>query len=153
MPRKSRPPPPHPVPDISILNLRVDTPTLIQTFIVNRAHLCSFLDTAVTSAAARFAPCLQAQGNYNGAHVIIGQCDPWHGAYEEWVVVNGGGVEGTGDPGPVTQIRIFGDKCLDVTNGVDEDGVKLQIWKCYPYNTNQLWQWGDNGIRWVSHDK
>ncbi|KIM33491.1 carbohydrate-binding module family 13 protein [Serendipita vermifera MAFF 305830] len=120
-----------------ILQAPVNTPTLIQTFIVN----------------PRFAPCLQAQGNYNGAPVIIGDCGDWHGANEEWTVVQGGGVEGSGDPGPVTQIRIFGDKCLDVPNGSDYNGNKLQIWTCYDGNANQLWQVGDNGIRWASHNK
>jgi hypothetical protein len=36
-------------------------------------------------------------------------------------------------------IRIFGNKCLDVTNWVDQDGTKLQMWTCSSGNTNQQW--------------
>lgn len=32
---------------------------------------------------------------------------------------------------------IFGNKCLDVTNGLTVDGTKLQIWTCTSGNTNQ----------------
>jgi hypothetical protein len=85
--------------------------------------------------------------------VIIANCSTFNGANEEWTVVKGGGIEGSGDPGPITQIRVYGNKCLDVPNGSDEDGNKLQIWTCYDGNTNQLWQVGDDGIRWASHNK
>jgi hypothetical protein len=85
--------------------------------------------------------------------VVIANCGTFNGTNEEWTVVQGGGIEGTGDPGPVTQIRIFDDKCLDVPNGLDQNGVKLQIWTCYDGNTNQLWQFGDEGIKWSSHNK
>ena len=121
----------------SLTSISVDTPTIIQTYIVN----------------PRSAPCLQAQGNYDGAPVIIGYCDQYRGANEEWTVVAGGAAEGTGDPGPVTQFRIYGDKCLDVPDGAVYDGNKLQIWTCYDGNANQLWQWGDGGVVWVGHSK
>ncbi|KAJ7907519.1 ricin B lectin domain-containing protein [Mycena leptocephala] len=37
------------------------------------------------------------------------------------------------------QISVFGDKCIDVTGGVNADGTKLQIWTCTEGNTNQQW--------------
>ena len=36
-------------------------------------------------------------------------------------------------------LRIFGNKCLDVTDGVVNDGTKLQIWDCVPNSRNQKW--------------
>lgn len=67
--------------------------------------------------------------------------------------MQGGGLE-PDQTGPVTQIRIFGDKCLDVTDGNDSNGQKLQIWTCYDGNTNQLWTVnGDSTIRWAGHNK
>jgi len=41
--------------------------------------------------------------------------------------------------GPAGQIQIFGNKCLDNTNGVNADGNLLQIWTCTAGDTNQLW--------------
>jgi Ricin-type beta-trefoil lectin domain len=103
---------------------------------------------------ARFAPCLQAQGDYDGAPVVLATCGNFNGADKEWNVIEGGAAEASGNPGPVTQIRLFGDKCLDVPNGNDSDGVKLQIWTCYDGNPNQLWQVNsDDTISWAYHAK
>jgi hypothetical protein len=108
----------------------------------------------MTTPSARFAPCLQAQGDYDGAPVVLATCGNFNGADKEWNVVEGGAVEGGGSPGPVTQIRLFGDKCLDVPNGSDTDGIKLQIWTCYDGDPNQLWQVNSDGtISWASHTK
>ncbi|KAG8859218.1 hypothetical protein FRC20_011863 [Serendipita sp. 405] len=121
-----------------ILQAPVNTPTLIQTFIVN----------------PRFAPCLQATANYDGAPVTIGDCDTFNGPQRTWVVVKGGAEEGTNDPGPPTQIRIYGDKCLDVRDGRNRNGTKLQIWTCYDGNPNQLWQINGAGdFVWSGHNK
>ncbi|KAG8792727.1 hypothetical protein FRB91_009977 [Serendipita sp. 411] len=121
-----------------ILQAPVNTPTLIQTFIVN----------------PRFAPCLQATANYDGAPVTIGNCDTFNGPQRTWVVVKGGAEEGTNDPGPPTQIRIYGDKCLDVRDGRNRNGTKLQIWTCYDGNPNQLWQINGAGdFVWSGHNK
>lgn len=58
--------------------------------------------------------------------------------------------------GPPGQFRLFGDKCLDVTDGVDNDGTKLQIWKCGDdSNPNQQFQLvpNSNSIVWAGHNK
>jgi hypothetical protein len=34
-----------------------------------------------------------------------------------------------------------GQFCLDVTDGVDNNGVKLQVWQCYSGSVNQKWYW------------
>ncbi|KAJ7187519.1 ricin B lectin domain-containing protein, partial [Mycena pura] len=75
--------------------------------------------------------CLTATKNADGAPVIIKDCGTNATQLNSWVVPNGAAAVGT--------IQIFGDKCLDVTNGVDADGTKLQIWTCAAGNTNQLW--------------
>jgi len=36
-------------------------------------------------------------------------------------------------------VQVFGNKCLDVTDGVNADGVKMQIWSCWGQNPNQQW--------------
>ncbi|KAJ7584003.1 ricin B lectin domain-containing protein [Mycena floridula] len=124
-----------------ILQAPVNTPTLIQTFITN----------------PRFAPCLAATSNADGAAVVIQNCGTRNTSNIEWNVIKGGAVEsptGSPDPGPVTPITLFGSKCLDVPNGVNADGVKLQIWTCGTGNKNQLWQVnGDGSISWAGSNK
>ncbi|KAJ7204170.1 hypothetical protein GGX14DRAFT_460997, partial [Mycena pura] len=69
--------------------------------------------------------CLFAASNADGAAVVLGNCSS---ANAQWTVPKGAGNAGT--------LQIFGDKCLDVTNGVDTDGNKLQIWTCAAGNTS-----------------
>jgi len=62
------------------------------------------------------------------------------------VVPNGSGLNGP--------IQIFGDKCLDVTDGVDADGTKLQIWTCDFANANQRWiPVSGSTITWFGENK
>ncbi|PVF95892.1 ricin B-like lectin [Serendipita vermifera] len=120
-----------------ILQAPVNVPSLIQTFLVN----------------PRFAPCLEAQGNWDGARVVTADCGNWHYENATWTAPKGGAPE-TGGAGPLTQLKIFGNKCLDVPNGGNWNGNKLQIWTCYDGNPNQLWQVnGDGTINWASHNK
>ncbi|KAJ7859212.1 ricin B lectin domain-containing protein, partial [Mycena olivaceomarginata] len=71
--------------------------------------------------------CLSAASNADGAAVVLGDCAS---ANAQWTVPKGAGNAGT--------LQIFGDKCLDVTNGATTNGNKLQIWTCATANTNQL---------------
>ncbi|KAL0564706.1 hypothetical protein V5O48_017339 [Marasmius crinis-equi] len=77
--------------------------------------------------------CIFASSNTTGAPVVIEDCntdfsrEDWD--YTPFVTVNSG-------PQP---LRILGDKCLDVTNGINADGTKLQIWTCVDQSPNQLW--------------
>ncbi|KAJ7196202.1 ricin B lectin domain-containing protein, partial [Mycena pura] len=77
--------------------------------------------------------CLTASSNADGAPVIIQDCPDFvpPTASNTWVAA-----AGVGKPGA---LKIFGDKCLDVTDGVNADGTKLQIWTCAAGNTNQQW--------------
>ncbi|KAJ7469970.1 ricin B lectin domain-containing protein [Mycena galericulata] len=91
--------------------------------------------------------CLSASSNADGAAVVIEMCSAPTAA-NSWVVPNGNNAAGS--------LQIFGNKCLDVTNGVDADGTKLQIWTCFSGNTNQLWEpeFGSVGnIFWVGENK
>ncbi|KAJ7138238.1 ricin B lectin domain-containing protein, partial [Mycena epipterygia] len=90
--------------------------------------------------------CLTAPTNADGAPVVITDCGSNSTALNSWVVASGSGA--------VTTLQVFGDKCLDVPNGNDANGQKLQIWTCAAGNTNQMWipQPG-NGITWSGKDK
>jgi hypothetical protein len=73
--------------------------------------------------------CLVATSNADGAAVQITRCVPFGGvgaANQAWTVTGG-------------TLRIFGDKCLDDTNGVTTNGEKMQIFTCFAGNTNQKW--------------
>ncbi|KAJ7189513.1 hypothetical protein GGX14DRAFT_408740 [Mycena pura] len=91
--------------------------------------------------------CLSASSNADGAAVVIEMCSaPTAG--NSWVVPNGNNAAGP--------LQIFGNKCLDVTDGVNADGTRLQIWTCASGNTNQLWEpeFGPVGnIFWVGKNK
>ena len=76
--------------------------------------------------------CLTATGADNGDIVEVQPCQDGL-ANQDWTFTGG-------------QVQIFdGSKCLDVTNGVNQDGTQLQVWDCFSYNTNQQWYYtGDN---------
>ncbi|KAJ7442728.1 hypothetical protein B0H11DRAFT_490544 [Mycena galericulata] len=59
----------------------------------------------------------------------IKMCSSAPTAANSWVVPNGNNAAGS--------LQIFGNKCLDVTNGVDADGTKLQICTCFSGNTSE----------------
>ncbi|KAF9264570.1 hypothetical protein L218DRAFT_998537 [Marasmius fiardii PR-910] len=80
------------------------------------------------------AECITASSNTTGAAVIMQMCSSADDfAPQHWDFIDPGQNVG---PQP---LRIFGDKCLDVTDGNNADGTKLQIWTCIPESTNQLW--------------
>ncbi|KAJ7880656.1 ricin B lectin domain-containing protein [Mycena leptocephala] len=88
-------------------------------------------DTAIPTGPV--GGCLTASRNADGAPVIVQDC-PVGAApstSNTWVAA-----AGVGKPGA---LKIFGDKCLDVKDGVNADGTKLQIWTCAAGNTNQQW--------------
>jgi len=89
--------------------------------------------------------CLTASSNADGASVVIQECGNATDA-NSWLVPNGESNVGT--------LQIFGDKCLDVTNGNTADGTLLQIWTCAEGNTNQMWiPVSDQSITWSGEDK
>ncbi|KAL0058751.1 hypothetical protein AAF712_014559 [Marasmius tenuissimus] len=82
--------------------------------------------------------CIAASDNADGAPVVIHDCNNEDVSKHSWSVNPWipGRIAFDGQPGPM---KIFGDKCLDVKDGINADGAKLQLWTCEPGNTNQLW--------------
>ncbi|KAF7307942.1 Carbohydrate-binding module family 13 protein [Mycena kentingensis (nom. inval.)] len=98
-----------------------------------------------TVLAADPGKCLSASGNYDGAPVVIGDCTPT--GNNSWVVPQGAGV--------ASALKVFGDKCLDVKDGANVNGAKLQVWTCAAGNTNQQFVtagW-DQTITWANKNK
>ncbi|EIN04085.1 carbohydrate-binding module family 13 protein [Punctularia strigosozonata HHB-11173 SS5] len=86
------------------------------------------------------AKCLKVN-NANGEPVVVQACTG--NSNQLWTFEDG-------------QVKIFGNKCLDVTDGKNVDGVKLQIWDCDASNPNQqFWYtaYGDNHLAWTNHGK
>ncbi|KAF9257675.1 glycoside hydrolase/deacetylase [Marasmius fiardii PR-910] len=78
--------------------------------------------------------CLSAASNSDGAVVQLESCSG--DASQSWTV-NG------------SNLQIFGNKCLDVTNGNASNGNKMQIWTCAGGNTNQMWNVNGGAISWI----
>jgi hypothetical protein len=72
------------------------------------------------------AKCLTASKNADGASVIIADCAKDTPAAQLWTVAG-------------NTFKIFGDKCLDDTDGDKTNGKKMQIWTCYNGSKNQQW--------------
>ncbi|KAL0066350.1 hypothetical protein AAF712_006609 [Marasmius tenuissimus] len=87
--------------------------------------------------------CITAQ-NSAGAAAVVQDCN---GSNEQnWVYSVGSSA--------AQQLKVNGDKCLDVQNGRNADGTKLQVWTCTNGNTNQLWTPnGDGTFQWAGTNK
>ncbi|KAF9263064.1 hypothetical protein L218DRAFT_360238 [Marasmius fiardii PR-910] len=101
-------------------------------------------------AVGRKGACISTSSNADGAHVVIHDCDTEDTTKHNWDFSKIPG-QNTGPQ----QIRIFGDKCLDVTDGVNADGTKLQIWTCTrPGDTNQAWiALSDSTYQWAGTNR
>jgi len=83
--------------------------------------------------------CLTAASNTDGAFVAIQSCTGSDS--QKWTFT--GGV-----------VKVFGTKCLDVTEGSTVDGTKLQVWTCTANNANQMFSYtGDNRLAWTNKGK
>ncbi|KAJ7806876.1 hypothetical protein B0H14DRAFT_1564896 [Mycena olivaceomarginata] len=87
---------------------------------------------------ANAAKCLSVASNTDGAAVEIEDCVAGGSTSQGWTISG-------------SNLKIFGTKCLDVTNGLTTDGTKLQIWTCAAGNTNQMWTVSGNTIQWSGH--
>ncbi|KAJ7721352.1 ricin B lectin domain-containing protein [Mycena maculata] len=94
--------------------------------------------------------CISAATNADGAAVTIHNCNTENLEAQGWELTFS---NVTIEKPPPQQIVIFGDMCLDVTNGVNEDGTLLQIWSCVEGNTNQQWLSVGNTLQWNGTDK
>ncbi|KAJ7349713.1 carbohydrate-binding module family 13 protein [Mycena albidolilacea] len=68
--------------------------------------------------SASSTTCLTAPTNANGAKVVVQSCV--NGATSQSWTHNG------------QTIVVYGNMCLDVTDGSTANGVKMQIWSCTP---------------------
>ncbi|KAJ6578665.1 ricin B lectin domain-containing protein, partial [Mycena vulgaris] len=99
---------------------------------------------------AGFQGCISAADNEDGASVSIHDCSTGEAANKNWTVSF---YEGQNAVGP-QQLKVFGNKCLDVTSGTNTDGVALQIWTCSAGNTNQQWiSLPDQTFQWAGTNK
>ena len=74
-----------------------------------------------------------------GARVELASCT--NASHQQWVFRNH------------ALMDFGGGWCLDVMNGVDEDGTPVQLWPCAAPNRNQSWQQDGASWRWLGTDK
>ncbi|KAJ7504954.1 hypothetical protein B0H11DRAFT_450058 [Mycena galericulata] len=79
--------------------------------------------------------CLTVASDANGAAVEIEPCVAAGSTSQSWTVSG-------------SNLQIFGNMCLDVTNGATANGTPLQIWECFTGNTNQEWTLAGSAIQW-----
>ncbi|KAH9481838.1 hypothetical protein JR316_0006368 [Psilocybe cubensis] len=93
------------------------------------------IEPALTSAK-----CITAASNTDGAAVTIQTCTG--SPSQQWTFSGG-------------TVRVFDNKCLDVTNGTTVDGTKMQIWTCTSNNANQqfVYTTWDNSLAWANKGK
>ena len=86
--------------------------------------------------------CLTASSNADGAPIILSTCTGE--ANQKWTFTNSSG-----------NVVVFGNKCLDVKEGVNADGTKLHLWTCTANNQNQNWYYSkwDNTLGWTGTGK
>ncbi|KAG8799927.1 hypothetical protein FRC16_004099, partial [Serendipita sp. 398] len=116
---------------------------LVASFIPQSlAQTPTYKGALTLSPIAGNSKCLSSQnGNANGSPVVIADCTG--GAEQLFTFQNG-------------QVTMYGGKmCLDVTDGVNADGTKLQIWQCYAGAPNQAWYYNfwDNSLSWTNKGK
>ncbi|KAF7295842.1 hypothetical protein HMN09_01127400 [Mycena chlorophos] len=108
---------------------------LVASALVLSAQAIEFQSNAPAFASAGIQGCMSATSNENGAPVVIHNCANLGANNTDWtrnqaVFTN---------PNLADTWVLFGDKCLDVTNGVAANGTKLQLWECTKGDTNQGW--------------
>ncbi|KIM76660.1 carbohydrate-binding module family 13 protein [Piloderma croceum F 1598] len=98
----------------------------------------SFKGPLLIQPGVNTGKCLRAD-NKNGASVEVTSCTG--SSDQEWTF------------GPKGAVSLYnGAKCLDVTDGKNADGTKLQVWDCGSGNPNQEFSYtkfGDNHIQWT----
>ncbi|KAJ7285915.1 ricin B lectin domain-containing protein, partial [Mycena rebaudengoi] len=92
--------------------------------------------------------CISAANNVNGAPLVVHNCNSGNLANQDWTLEFGGRTSTSPEP-----IKIFGDKCIDVTGGKNADGTKLQIWTCTGGPNQSFISGTDGTFRWVGSNK
>jgi hypothetical protein len=109
------------------------------------AQIPAQLSPVLIQPGSSAGKCLTASSNTDGATVALQTCTG--ATSQQWTFA---GTKAAGG-----QVKVFGNKCLDVKDGVNADGTKLQIWTCSTTNNvNQNWWYtGDNRLSWKDHGK
>ncbi|KAJ7478322.1 ricin B lectin domain-containing protein [Mycena latifolia] len=92
--------------------------------------------------------CFSAAENTDGEPLVIHDCNTEALVNQDFNATFA--IRGNTSPSPIT---VFGDKCIDVTGGVNAVGTKLQIWTCTG-GPNQKWvNTLDGQFQWSGTDK
>ena len=85
--------------------------------------------------------CWTAESDTNGAPVTLQKCVVGS-PNQAWLFTANSPFRpgGSRPSGGVGVAQVFGDKCLDVKDGVDAVGTRLQVYSCFTGNKNQMWQ-------------
>ncbi|KJA25073.1 carbohydrate-binding module family 13 protein [Hypholoma sublateritium FD-334 SS-4] len=112
-----------------------------QTAHTNADLLNSYIGQLLLQPGLNTAICLTAASNNDGAAVTIQPCTG--STAQKWTFAGNG------------QVTVYGNKCLDVTDGKNADGTKMQIWTCSTNNPNQKWDYNvwANTITWFNKGK
>ncbi|PPQ83495.1 hypothetical protein CVT25_006985 [Psilocybe cyanescens] len=104
------------------------------------AQVPTFKGELLIEPALTSAKCLTAASNTDGASVTIQSCNG--SASQKWTFSGG-------------SVKVFGNKCLDVTGGTTTDGTKMQIWTCTSNNANQQFAYTtyNNRLAWANKGK
>ncbi|KAJ6554342.1 ricin B lectin domain-containing protein [Mycena capillaripes] len=113
--------------------------------------------TNTAFANAGIQGCIAVADNADGEPFIIHDCNTEDLANQDWNLTfwtTTVGEESSGKNVGPQQLKVFGDKCIDVNDGINADGTKLQIWTCAEGNTNQQWiSVTDNTFQWSGTNK
>ncbi|KAJ8075972.1 hypothetical protein PM082_021604 [Marasmius tenuissimus] len=92
--------------------------------------------------------CISALTNTAGAPAVIWDCN-LDLSEQDWSYTPSGASNSGAQP-----LKVFGNKCLDVKDGVNVDGTKLQLWDCVDQSPNQLWiSVTDGTFQWAGTNK
>lgn len=78
----------------------------------------------------------------NGTPIVLGDCDG--SPAQAWTR--------TGDDNS-TGLMLFDSKCIDVIDGQNVNGTKLQLWDCFSTNDNQKWAFKGGELVWNTFGK
>ncbi|KAJ7163010.1 ricin B lectin domain-containing protein, partial [Mycena filopes] len=93
--------------------------------------------------------CISVPDNADGAPLVIHDCNTEALVNQDWSLSFFD--KQSAGPQPIT---VFGNKCIDVTGGVNADGTKLQIWTCVAGSKNQQWtSVSDFTLQWSGTNK
>ncbi|KAJ6554375.1 ricin B lectin domain-containing protein [Mycena capillaripes] len=101
--------------------------------------------------------CIAVADNAEGEPLTIHNCNTEDLPSQDWDFTfwtTTIGEESSGKNVGPQQIKVFRNKCIDVKDGINADGTKLQIWTCTEGDANQQWiSDTDNTFQWSGTNK